>query len=56
MHHHTTAPPPPGATAPPAHVRCFPAVPGQVRQARRYLAGLLDGSPPPMRRWCACRN
>lgn len=44
MYHHTAAPPP-GTTAPAAGTRCFPAVPGQVRQARRYLAGLLDGFP-----------
>jgi serine/threonine-protein kinase RsbW len=45
MHHHTAAPPPPATTAPPSCARCFPAVPRQVGEARRYLAGLLDGFP-----------
>ena len=30
--------------------RTFPAVPAQVREARRFLAGLLDGGRPPATR------
>jgi len=34
------------AAAPPlAWCRAFPAVPAQIREARRFLAGVLDGCP-----------
>jgi serine/threonine-protein kinase RsbW len=35
----------PAAAAPPATGRVFPAGAGQVREARRFLAGVLDGCP-----------
>lgn len=34
-----------GGTTPTAHHRTFPAEPQHVRDARRFLAGLLDGHP-----------
>lgn len=42
MHHRTAAP---GTTTPQARTRSFPATPRQVREARQYLAALLDGFP-----------
>lgn len=35
----------PAAAAPPAIARVFPGGAGQVREARRFLAGLLGGCP-----------
>ena len=32
-------------TAPPVLSRAFSATPAQIREARRFLSGLLDGSP-----------
>ena len=36
---------PPAPAAPPATGRVFPGAAGQVREARRFLAGVLDGCP-----------
>ena len=36
---------PPAAAAPPVTVQVFPGDAGQVREARRFLAGVLDGCP-----------
>jgi anti-sigma regulatory factor (Ser/Thr protein kinase) len=36
---------PPAAAAPPVIAHVFPGDAGQVRAARRFLAGLLDGCP-----------
>lgn len=35
----------PAAAAPPVTARVFPGDAGQVREARRFLAGVLDGCP-----------
>ena len=35
----------PAAAAPPVTVQVFPGDAGQVREARRFLAGVLDGCP-----------
>jgi anti-sigma regulatory factor (Ser/Thr protein kinase) len=36
---------PPAPAAPPVTGRVFPGEAGQVREARRFLAGVLDGAP-----------
>jgi anti-sigma regulatory factor (Ser/Thr protein kinase) len=36
---------PPAPAAPPVTGRVFPGEAGQVREARRFLAGVLDGCP-----------